>query len=110
MWSLLLFAHVVSSGVSLTTEQVATQLQQEVITLTTQVADQTRLAQTVRAINNLGTPEGKKDTPSLSDVKRSRSSEGVHWQGERFSAVVDEDGGVFCWCGQGGRDDGVVVR
>ena len=48
-------------------EQVVTQLQQEVITLKAQVADQSGLADAVRAINNLATAQVRKDT--LSDVK-----------------------------------------
>ena len=53
----------------MTTEQVVTQLQQEVFTLKAQVAHQSGLADAVRAINNLATVQGKKDTPSLIDVK-----------------------------------------
>ena len=47
---------------SLTIEQV-------VMTLNAQVADQTELADAVCAINNLATPQVRKDTPSLIDVK-----------------------------------------
>ena len=44
-------------------------LQQEVLTLKAQVPDRSGLADAARAINNLATAEGKKDTPSLIDVK-----------------------------------------
>ena len=47
-----MFAYVVNTGMSLTIEHVVTQLQQEVITLKAQTADQTGLADAVRAINN----------------------------------------------------------
>ena len=50
-------------------EQVVTQLQQEIFTLKAQVAEQSGLADAVRAINNLATAQGKKDTPSLIDLK-----------------------------------------
>ena len=53
VWILLVFAYVVNVGMSLTIEQDVTQLQQEVITLKAQVADQTGLAGALRAINNL---------------------------------------------------------
>ena len=54
---------------SVTTEQVVTQLQHEEITLKAQVADQTGLADAVRAINNLATAQIRKDTPILIAVK-----------------------------------------
>ena len=54
---------------SLTIEQIVTQLQQEVITLKAQVADQTGLADAVCANNNLPTAQVWKDTPSLIDVR-----------------------------------------
>ena len=50
-------------------EQVVTELQQEVFTFKAQVADQSGLADAVRAINNLATAQGKKGTPNLIDVK-----------------------------------------
>ena len=53
----------------MTIEQVVTQLQQEVITLKAQVADQTGLAEAVRAISNLATAQVRRDTVSLVDVK-----------------------------------------
>ena len=53
----------------MTMEQVVPQIQQEVFTLKAQVADQSGLADAVRAIRNLATVQGEKDTPSLIDVK-----------------------------------------
>ena len=57
------------SGMTVTMEQVVTQLQQKVFTLKAQGADQSGLADAVRAINNLATGQVRKDTPSLIDVK-----------------------------------------
>ena len=54
---------------SMTMEQVVTQLQQELFTLRAQVAAESGLADAVRAINNLATAQVWKDTPSLIDVK-----------------------------------------
>ena len=54
---------------SMTMEQVVTQLQQEVSNLRAQVAAESGLADAVRAINNLATAQVRKDTPSLIDVK-----------------------------------------
>ena len=54
---------------SMTMEQVVTQLQQELFTLRAQVAAESGLADAVRAINNLATAQVRKDTPSLIDVK-----------------------------------------
>ena len=54
---------------SMTMEQVVTQLQQELFTLRAQVAAESGLADAVRAINNLATAQVRTDTPSLIDVK-----------------------------------------
>ena len=54
---------------SMTMEQVVTQVQRELFTLRAQVAAESVLADAVRAINNLATAQVRKDTPSLSDVK-----------------------------------------
>ena len=54
---------------SMTMEQVVTQLQQELFTLRAQVAAGSGLADGVRAINNLATAQVRKDTPSLIDMK-----------------------------------------
>ena len=48
VWIPLVFAYVVNSGISLTIEQVVTQLQQEAITLKVQVADQTAMARQLK--------------------------------------------------------------
>ena len=52
----------------MTMEQVVTQLQQELFTLRAQVAAESGLADSVRAINNLATAQVRKDTPSLINV------------------------------------------
>ena len=54
---------------SMTMEQVITQLQQELFTLIAQVAAESGLADAVRAINNLATAQVRKDMPSLIDVE-----------------------------------------
>ena len=54
---------------SMTMEQVVTRLQQELFTLRDQVAAQSGLADTARAINNLATAQVRKDTPRLIVVK-----------------------------------------
>ena len=88
---------------SMTMEQVVTQLQQELFhTLRAQVAAEPGLADAVRAINNLATAQVRKDTPSLIDVKGlPRLSEGVHWPRGGFPTVVEEDEGILRWCDQG---------
>ena len=80
---------------SMTMEEVVTQLQQELFTLRAQVAAELGLADEVRAINNLATAQVRKDTPGLIDVKGSWSSEGTLWQRGRCSTVVEEDGGIL---------------
>ena len=57
------------SGMTMTLEQVVTQLQQELLTLRAQVAAEFGRAGAVRAINNLAAAQVRKDTPSLIDVK-----------------------------------------
>ena len=57
------------SGMTMTMEQVVTQLQQKVCTWKAQVADQSGFADAVGASNNLATAQGKNGTPSLIDVK-----------------------------------------
>ena len=54
---------------SMTMEQVVTQLQQEVFNLRAQVAAESGLADALRAINNLATAQVRKEIPSLIDVK-----------------------------------------
>ena len=53
---------------SMTMEQVVTQLQQELFTLRAQVAAESGLAVAVRAINNLATAQVRNDTPNRNDV------------------------------------------
>ena len=53
---------------SMTMEQLVTQLQQEVFNLRAHVAAASGLADAVRAISNLATAQVRKDTPSLIDV------------------------------------------
>ena len=73
-------AEVEWPGMSMTLEQVVTQLQQEVFNLRAQVAAETGLADAVRAINNLATAQVRKDTPSLIDVEGlGRPKELIHW-------------------------------
>ena len=64
---------------SMTMEQVVTQLQQELFTLRAQGATEFGLADAVRAINNLATALVWKGIHSLTDVQGSWSPEGVHW-------------------------------
>ena len=54
---------------SMTMEQVDTQLQQELFTFKAQVAAECGVADAVRSINNLATAQLRKDTSSLIDVK-----------------------------------------
>ena len=61
---------------STTLGEVISQLQQEVFKLKAQVADQSGLADAVRAINNLATAQVRKNTPSLIDVKSLGNSGG----------------------------------
>ena len=63
---------------SMTMEQVVTQLQKEIFTLRAQVAAESGLADAMRAINNLVTAQVRKDTPSLIGVKGLGAFEGVH--------------------------------
>ena len=90
---------------SMTLEQVVTQLQQELFTLRAQVAAESGLADAVRAINNLATAQVRKDTPSLIDVKGLWSSEGNLWQRGGFPTEVEEEGGTLRWCDHGFQDD-----
>ena len=53
---------------TMTMEQVVTQLQQEGFNLRAQIASQVQMAEAVRAIDNLATAQVRKDTPNLIDV------------------------------------------
>ena len=66
---------------SMTMEQVVTQLQQEVFNLRAQVAAESGLADAVRAICNLATAQVRKETSSLIDVKGlGRLKELIRWK------------------------------
>ena len=54
---------------SMTMERVVTLLPQELFTLRAHVAAESGLADAVRAINNLVTPQVREESPSLIDVK-----------------------------------------
>ena len=71
---------------SMTMEQIVTELQQELFTLRAQVAAESGLA----------------DAVSLSDVKAlGRPKELIHWPRGGFPRVVEEDGGILRWCWSG---------
>ena len=77
---------------SMTMSQVATQLQQVLFTLRTQVAAESGLGDAMRAINNLATAQVRKDTPSLIDVKGLGRPKELSDKAEDSSTVVEEDG------------------
>ena len=95
---------------SMTMEQVVTQLQQEQFTLRAQVAAESELADAVRAIHNLATAQVRKDTPSLIDVKGLGRPKEFTGREEDFQQWLKKDGGIFCWCDQRVRDDVGVGR
>ena len=78
---------------SMTMEQVVTPLQQELFTLSAQVAAESGLADAVRAINNLATAQVRKDTSSPIDVKGLGRLKEFNWPRGGFPTVVEEDGG-----------------
>ena len=86
---------------SMTMEQVVTQLQQEVFNLRAQVAAESGLADAVRAFNNLATAQVRKDTRSLIDVKGVGCPKDFTGREGGFSTVVEGDGGILRWCDQG---------
>ena len=98
-------------AMSMTMEQVVTQLQQESFTLRAQVAVESGLADAVRAINNLATAQVRKDTPSLIDVNGSGSpkefsgkEEDVqHWSKKTeafFAGVIKESEVMLEWAAE----------
>ena len=91
-----MFACVVNSGMSLAIEQAVTQLEQEVFTLKTQVASQTRLPDAVRAINNLAKAQVRKDTPSLIDVNGLGRPKEVTGKEEDFQQCSEKTEAFFC--------------
>ena len=86
---------------SMTMEQVVTQLPQELFTLRAQVAAESGLADAVRGINNLVTPQVREESPSLIDVKGLGRPKEFTGREEDFHTVVEEDGGILRWCDQG---------
>ena len=96
---------------SMTMEQVVTQLQQELFTLRAQVAAESGLADAVRAINNLATAQVRKDTPSLIDVKglgrpkefSGREEDFQQWSKKTeafFAGVIKESEMMSEWAGE----------
>ena len=83
---------------SMTIEQVVTQLQLELFALRAQVAAEFGLADAVRAINNLPTAQVRKDTPSLIGVKglgrpkefSGREEDFQPWSEAFFAGVIKE--------------------
>ena len=100
-WNLLLneFEKWWRVSMSMTMEQVVTQLQQELFTLRAQVAVASGLADAVRAINNLPTAQVRKDTPSLIDVTGLGRPKEHTGSVEDFQ-LVEEDGGILRWFDQ----------
>ena len=93
---------------SVTMEQVVTQLQQELFTLRAQVAAESGLADAVRAINNFSTAQVRKDTPSPIDVKglgrpkefSGREEDFQQWSKKMeafFAGMIKES--EMCWSG-----------
>ena len=93
---------------SMTMEQVVTQLQQELFYLRAQMAAESGLADAARAIKNLATVQVRKDTPSLIDVKglgRPKEFTGREedfQQGSKkteafFAGVIKESEMIFEW-------------
>ena len=109
VWILLVFAHVVNPGMSLTMELVVTQLQQEIITLNAQVADRTGRVEAIRAINNLATAHVRKGTLSLVDVKGLGRPKEFTCKEKDFQQCSMKTGCILCWRDQEVRDDAGVV-
>ena len=89
----------------MTMEQVVIHLQQELFTLRAQVAAESGLADAVRAIKQSRDSSSSERHSESLRCKRPWSSEGILWQTGGSSTVVEEDGGILCWCDQGVRDD-----
>ena len=86
---------------SMTMEQIVTQLHQELFTLRAQFAAESGLADAVRAINNLATAHVRKRHSESHRCERPWSSEGILWHRRGFSTVVEEYGGIIRWCDHG---------
>ena len=69
---------------SMTMEQVVTQLQQELFTLRARVAAESGLADAVQATSNFATAQVRNDTPSLIDVKGLGRPKEFSGKGEDF--------------------------
>ena len=80
---------------SMTMEQVVSQLQQELFNLRAQVAAQSGLAEAVRAINNLATAQVRKDTPSLIDVNGLGRSKELSCTEEDFPHLSKKTEALF---------------
>ena len=80
---------------SMSMEQVVTQLQQEVFNLQAQVTAESGLADAVRAINNLVTPQVRKDILSLIDVKGLGRPKEFTGREEDFQQWSKKTGAVF---------------
>ena len=96
---------------SMTMEQVVTQLQQELFSLRAQAAAPSGLADAVRAINDLATAQVRKDTPSLIDVKglgrpkefSGREEDFQQWSKKTeafFAGVIKESEMILEWAAE----------
>ena len=96
---------------SMTMEQVVSQLQQELFTLRAQVAAESGLADAVRAINSLATAQVRKDTPRLIDVQGlgrpkefSGREEDFHLRSQKteafFPGVIKESEMMLEWAAE----------
>ena len=96
---------------SMTMEQVVSQLQQEAFNLRAQVAAESGLADAVRAMNNLATARVRKDTPSLTYVKgpgrpkefTGREEDFQQWSkktGAFFAGVIRESEMMLEWAAE----------
>ena len=96
---------------SMTMEQVVSQLQQEVFNLRAHVAAESGLADAVRAMNNLATARVRKDTPSLTYVKgpgrpkefTGREEDFQQWSkktGAFFAGVIRESEMMLEWAAE----------
>ena len=102
VWSCRLLAYFDDSGITMTIEQVVTQVQQEA-----QVADQTGLAdqQSATNTNSLATAQVRKDTPSNIDVKGLGHPKEFAGKDEDFPQWSEKTQAYFCRCDQGVRDN-----
>ena len=96
---------------SMTMEQVVTQLQHELFTLRAQVEAESGLADAVRAIKNLATAQVLKDSPSLIDVKGlgrqkefiGREEDFEQWSKKTeafFASVITESEMILEWAAE----------